>query len=869
MSTQSGDEPFSLEDLKWLAARSQEAVSRLLGYLAQAQNQGEKPKALEKMVVELKKLHDKSLSLSLPFIKRNIQRMMGVLTHILEGKLKFDQKTYSFLLFSVDELTTHLNLNHTSELVMSSDLESIYVELMACVQSTPLESEVLIPLDIFHEEYGELVEEMEKQIALYKKEQDAQALPEVKRSLHTLKGSARLVGFASLGNLVHEIEDFLDNQSEQENFALLEQVVLFLKNQQQVVFTNQSMPSAHELFLKLNLSEPSLNKSQTPSRDGEDRLRLKLSQLEKFSQMLATSNSAGAHIEQQLGSAKFYLSNMHVNLSQLDELSRSLEYHSDLMLSKQATAFNALKDYDPLEMDRYTVIQQWTRDIHEANANIQALYESLGQVVDDLEDKVREQNHSSRTLEHALTHVRMIQFETIVPRLQTMVKQISQALSKEVQLTIVEAHGEIDRSLLDRLIASFEHMLRNSIDHGIETKERRLALNKPPFGRIEMSLVRKGSHVMIKIKDDGRGLNLEAIRRHAIEKGYLTEKQSQNTQELINMIFRPGFSTSKMLTSISGRGIGLDVAHAEIRKLGGSLRVRSEKNKGAEFTIQLPFTASLNRALVFQSGFQPYAILTTNVSGLQRVSIEKLLEAYHQEKSLLYMDKFYSLAYIGEMLEQRKFSPKHFGHQNALPVIYIEADNVHLAIIVDQVIGPTDILVKSLGLQMHANIEFLGASVMGDGQIVFILEPLALFEMGALFNEKSYLSAKRQATVLIVDDSITIRKVTSLLLERHHYQTVTAKDGQEALEVLQKQPVDCVLLDIEMPRMDGFSLLEAKNRHVNLESVPVIMISSRSMEKYKKRAFQLGAHLFLSKPFQDSQLLMAIEHCLRGTKDEH
>lgn len=862
---------FSFKDLKGFGSSSREAISRILGFLEQSHLEGISPiKPLRAMSAELKQLFEKASPLDISFVSRNVQRMLAVVDGILSEKIQYNNQAYTFLLFSIDELSYHLNLSDKDTLNLSSNLETIFVDLMAQITTTSEENEsaALIPVEIFEEEYLELLEQIEQEIQQYKEDDNDQALAEIKRSLHTLKGSARLVGFVSLGDFVHQVEDYLEDASVEESFTLLEQVVDFLINHQPSVLSNQTLPSTKELLQKLNQTYFDENRIMIASRDLEDKLKLKLSQLEQFSQLLAISNSAGAHIEQQLASVQFYLSTMQMNMVQLEELSRSLEYYSDSMPIKQVASLPASKDFAPLEMDRYTIVHQWTRDIQDVNSNIKSLYESLEQTLDDLKDKVREQNHSSRVLEQALTHVRMIQFEAIVPRLKTMVKQISQTLSKEVHLVIVQAEGGMDRCLLDRLIASFEHMLRNAIDHGIEPKERRLALNKPATGKIEISLVRQASHVIVKLKDDGRGLDLNAIRKQALDKKYLSEGQSPSKQELINMIFQPGFSTSKTLTSISGRGIGLDVVHAEIRKLGGSLRVHSEKDEGTEFIIQLPFTASLNRALIFQSGYEPYGILTTNLAGIQRVPLDKLLDAYRDKKCLRYMDKFYEPRFIGEMLEQRKFDRKTFPSHKTLPVIYIEADNTRLAMIVDKVIGPMDVLVKSLGLQMQANTEFLGASVMGDGKIVFILDPLSLYEMGSdVDSQTTQQDAETKATILLVDDSTTVRKVTSHLLGRHAFQCVSAKDGLEALEILQKQEIDCILLDIEMPRMDGFSFLEAKNRQPTLQNVPVIMISSRAVDKYKKRAFQLGASLFLSKPFQDSQLLQAIKHCIRP-KDE-
>ncbi len=420
-------------------------------------------------------------------------------------------------------------------------------------------------------------------------------------------------------------------------------------------------------------------------------------------------------------------------------------------------------------------------------------------------------------------------------------------------------------------MAPLEHMLRNAVDHGIETPADRVAAGKPETGRILLSLAREGGDILLQLADDGRGINLDRVRAKAIERGLMAAEAQLSDHEVMQFILQAGFSTAENVTHISGRGVGMDVVAAEIKQLGGAIVIDSRMGMGTQFTVRLPFTVSVNRALMVQLGTDAYAIPLNTIEGIVRVSPFELEHYYsHPDARFEYAGENYQVRHLGTMLD-RDLQPRLEGQVLPLPVILVRSAQHTMAFQVDSLQGSREIVVKSLGPQFAAVQGLSGATVMGDGSVVIILDPHALVRREVALNAlpapvrelpAEVVAEPVHKTIMVVDDSVTVRKVMSRFLEREGYNVVTAKDGVDALQLLQEEIPDLMLLDIEMPRMDGFEVAKNVRSTSRLRHLPIIMITSRTGDKHRQHALSIGVNEYLGKPYQEDVLLKTMEALL-------
>ena len=457
-----------------------------------------------------------------------------------------------------------------------------------------------------------------------------------------------------------------------------------------------------------------------------------------------------------------------------------------------------------------------------------------------------------------------------MPRLRRVVRQVAAQLHKKVSFDVGNADGEMDRTILERMVAPLEHMLRNAVDHGLESTERRLAAGKPEQGHIQLNLMHEGGDIVIELSDDGSGVDIAAVRRKAIKRGMIQEDAQLSDDEVLPFILQAGFSTTEIITQISGRGVGMDVVHAEVKQLGGSIVIDSVPGQGTRFRIRLPFSVSVNRALMVQCAEEQYAVPLNTVDGIVQVMSSDLEACYLSSPPRYhYGGRSYELRYLGELLNSGK--PRFAGQLQSVPVLLVHLQEQWLAVQVDALAGSREIVVKNLGLQFSRVQGVSGATILGDGRVIFILDLLAQIRVlqsrsqmqqaqGLVAPTFSEIEHTRPLLIMVVDDSVTVRKVTSRLLERHGMHVLTAKDGIDAMSLLQEHTPDVMLLDIEMPRMDGFEVASQIRHDEQLKDLPIIMITSRSGQKHRDRAMAIGVNDYLSKPYQESVLLQSIAH---------
>ena len=574
-----------------------------------------------------------------------------------------------------------------------------------------------------------------------------------------------------------------------------------------------------------------------------------------------------SRLNQQAHSTEFNLSELGQTVTRLREQLRKLEAETEAeILHRHQEEGVSEDDFDPLELDRYSNIQQLSRALAESANDVASINDLLRDLTSETETLLTQQARVTSELQQGLMQTRLVPFQRHVPRLARVVRQASSESGKSAELVVEGGEGEMDRQVLESMLPPFEHLLRNAVVHGIETPEIRRQRNKPAVGSVTLKLRRAGSEVLVEVADDGAGLDLDSIRRKAFEQGLLAEGQEVSDSDAIELIRSPGITTAGKLTQAAGRGVGLDVVDNEVKKLGGSMQIESVPGEGTRFLLRLPFTLAITRALIVNVGEETFALPLPTVEGLTRIAKDKLLELLTEDQpSIDYGGASYRIQHLGTFVGAAPSALPEDDSSAAL--ILIRAGDNSTALLTDSLEDSREVIVKTLGSQLTSVPGISGATILADGRIIVILDigTLIRAQIGADDAARAPVPVRKDQTVtaLVVDDSITMRRVTQRLLERHGVRVLTARDGLDAISVLQEHEPDIILLDIEMPRMDGYQFASHVRNDPKIENVPIIMITSRSGEKHRARAIEIGVNDYLSKPYQEGQLMKAIETLLK------
>ena len=617
-------------------------------------------------------------------------------------------------------------------------------------------------------------------------------------------------------------------------------------------------------------SVSSLEVSSAPVLPGRENLPAERVEMARVDADLLDTmlNNAGevsifrARLDQQVNSIDFNLAELARTVTRLKEQLRGLEMETEAqVLNRHQNEEPRRDDFDPLELDRYSALQQYSRALAETSGDVASIQGLLETLTREAQNLLTQQARVITELQNSLMRTRMVPFQRHVQRLTRLVRQAANDTGKRAELVVQGAAAELDRQMLERMVAPLEHMLRNAVVHGIESPDRRSALGKQDVGRISVSLTRDGAEVVIVVSDDGGGVNVKLIREKAVALG-LTDRQSKLTdEEAMQLILEPGFSTAGRVTQAAGRGVGMDVVATEVKKLGGGLFIESTIGKGSRFTIRLPFTLAISQALIVRVGEEVYALPLATVEGVVR--LPRNIVARHLGKDappFEYGGQKYRFQQLGSFVGLA--ATRLPEADVSMSVVLIRAGEHSTALVTDELVGSREIVVKSLGPQISAIRGIAGATILGDGRIVIILDmgSLVRSEWRARPADTVILDQRdRRTFALVVDDSITVRRVTQRLLERNGMRVLTAKDGVDAVSLLQENLPDVILLDIEMPRMDGYEVAAHVRNDPRLKDIPIVMITSRVSEKHRARAIELGVDDYLGKPYQESQLLDAIE----------
>jgi chemosensory pili system protein ChpA (sensor histidine kinase/response regulator) len=570
---------------------------------------------------------------------------------------------------------------------------------------------------------------------------------------------------------------------------------------------------------------------------------------------------ARARLEQQLGSVEFNLGELSRTVTRLKEQLRKLEIETETqILHGHEGDAGHRAEFDPLELDRYSSLHQFSRALAESASDVASLQQLLESLVAEAQNLLQQQSRTVTELQNGLMRTRMVSFQRHVQRLARIVRQAAAESGKQAELIVEGASGELDRQVLERMLPPFEHMLRNAVVHGIETPAERARAGKPESGQIRLTLQREGAEVIVQIRDDGAGMNLKAIRDKGVAMGLVRPDQVLSDEDAMQLVLEPGFSTAGALTQVAGRGVGMDVVATEIKKLGGALHMETAAGQGTTFTVRLPFTLAVSHALIVRTGDEYYALPLPMVEGVVRLPRAEVAEhLVHDSASFSYSGQKYRLQPLAVFVGME---PAPLAEQEAtIPVVLVRAGEHSTGIVADELIGSREIVVKPVGPQISSIRGISGATLLGDGRVVIILDIVALVRAewrGRMAPTVARERTDRRTFALVVDDSITVRRVTQRLLERNGMRVIAARDGMDAVALLQEHTPDIILLDIEMPRMDGYEVATHVRNDPRLKDVPIIMITSRVGEKHRARAIELGVDDYLGKPYQESQLIDAI-----------
>ena len=784
------------------------------------------------------------------------------------------------------------------------------------IDAVDLVDDELFP--IFQEEGDELLPQLQAHMRDWaRRPADPAASAACMRTLHTFKGGARLAGAMRLGEMVHRLETAIEHLTARETVtggdveALLTRVDAIAAGFEALGGTAEpavqamepqapqpaaampaplllqesaapapaatapvpAMPAVAAAPMAIDWSRFSLGggaplpaMERTASSAGAVRVRTPL--LDRLVNHAGEVSITRARIESDVGQIRGSLGDLTENLERLRRQLRDLELQAESQIaSRMEAAKAASQEFDPLEMDRFTRFQELTRMMAESVNDVATVQRGLQRSLQATEDELASQARLTRDLQDDLLRTRMVEFESLADRLYRVVRQAAKETGKQVRLDIVGGAIEIDRGVLDRMIGPFEHLLRNSVAHGIEAPAARTAAGKDATGTIGIHLQQEGNEVAVAFRDDGAGLDLERIRARAVAQGLIAADAASGEAELAQLIFAPGFSTADNVSELAGRGVGMDVVRAEVNAMGGRIETATAAGQGASFRLVLPLTTAVTQVVMLRCGELSVAVPSTLVEMVRRVPADELEQCYAAGAFTL-GERVLPFFWLGALLQA---GGRGTSVGRSQPVVVVRSASQRVALHVDEVLGNQEVVVKNLGPQLSRLPGLAGITLLPSGAVALIYNPVAL---ATLYGDAAREQARRSSSVdepvasvveapqpplvLVVDDSLTVRRVTQRLLAREGYRVVLAKDGLDALDKLGEELPAVVLSDIEMPRMDGFDLVRNIRSDARLAGLPVIMITSRIAQKHRDYAAELGVNHYLGKPYSEDELLSLV-----------
>ena len=729
------------------------------------------------------------------------------------------------------------------------------VESAHSLQRQPVDQELFT---LFVEEANDLMPLIGQELrAWHAQPQEAEHPDMLQRALHTLKGSARMAGQVNLGDAVHGMEDLVMRAMKHvpqaddftEMFSGLDQMGALLE---EVLGGQTTLPAGRQ--------------ASAAPRVGRERrvqyLRMRAEVLDRLINEAGEVSIARSRLEREMQAFKQSSLDLTESVQRLRNYLRELEIEAESQLQSRMTLLQESNEtFDPLEFDRFTRLQELTRMMAESVNDVSTIQHGLLHNLDETEAALQQQSRMNRDLQYGLMNIRRVPFSMMAERLHRIVRQTARELGKQVELTLEGDDTEIDRSVLERMGASIEHILRNAVAHGVESPEVRQQHGKNSVGNILLKVRQENDEIILTVSDDGLGISLEQVRERALAQHLLQPDQEVSDEALLALIFEPGFTTASSVSQIAGRGVGLDVVRTDITALGGRIDISNHPGAGAVFTIFMPVTLSVSQAVLVRYGKRQFALPAVMVEQVLKLKPDALAAAYADGK-LRWSNQDYPVYFLGRLCGDTQAAAES---QRYTPVMLLRSGHYRIALHVDDIVGNQELVMKRIGPQLARVPGMMGATVLGDGSIVLIINPLQLANREALSAGSLNIAVAMEAPAapgkplaLLVDDSLTMRKVLGRFLEREGYEVVTAKDGMEAIEAMQQALPAVILTDIEMPRMDGFELARNVRDDERTRHIPLVIVSSRTAEKHQALARSLGVNAFFGKPVHEDELAVTL-----------
>lgn len=828
-------------------------------------------------------------------------RMEDLLDLLREGEIQYSEEIRALLFTTFDCLTDLASgSGEAASPERLSELYGRYSAILPASGSQAPPAAALEPsadlIDAFRMEAEENLRAVGNLLrAVERKPGDREPFREVRRIVHTVKGAANMVGLSEAAGLAHGLEDLLERAAATDGpVDGAELAPLFEMTDVLSDMLSGTILSGTSSTLEQKTGGLGEEQAFDVPGSGSDEaaavpvkasqyVRIPIERLDALVRLVSELVVNRSTFEQHLAAYSREVGELGLSAGRLRRVASGMDSGFEVgafqgnfgQLSVRAVGgagTDKRADFDALEFDRYTNVHLLARDLAETSSDIGSAVGELSHRVADFDSYLNRLSLLTGDLQDRLMRLRMVPLASLATRLHRTVRTTAEKNGKHVELVLEGENVELDKSVIEEIAGPLEHLLRNAVDHGIESESLRRIIGKNPRGQITVSARNEGTQVVLRVRDDGAGMDAETLRSAAVRLGVVTAEKaaSMDDADLCDLIFEPGFTTSRTVSETSGRGVGMDVVRTAVRKLEGTLRVETDTGSGTVFTIRLPMTLAILRVLLVKACGEAFALPLGVVSQIRRVE-PKQLERIGNRTVLRIDGAVIPAAHLGEVLDLK--GPQDQSVRR-LPVLILDLAEQKLAIAVDQLLEAREVVVKNLGATLRKAPFVSGATLMGDGSVVLILNPSELLpgvESAGPANRLTRAAApqsRRALEVMVVDDSVSVRRVLTNLVRNHGWNPTAARDGQEALEILQRgYTPDVILLDIEMPRMDGYELTSSIRSTPALRDLPIVMLTSRSGEKHRKKAFDLGVTDYLVKPYQEETLIAVVRRVVRESRE--
>lgn len=699
------------------------------------------------------------------------------------------------------------------------------------------------------------------------------------RSAHTLKGASALLKYNTISEIAHELENLLESfkaQTIEMTPPLLDAMLSALDTMRNLLQMTH-LPDYEKKSILYGLQACQMLQSAQSGEYSEvssglaevgtpqqfsNSVKVGVDKIDDLMNIIGEMTITKTHLLEQLGS--FETMKEEIDFAR-ERLIREVAGFSDRYEytnpeeNSEENSESIISDFEELEFDRYDELNLFSRKLQEISNDINEAVISIRSFFGEVSVDVESIDRMTSEMKERFSEIRTLPVDHLYQRFKRSIRNLSRDANKQVDLRLEGGDTRLGRTIIDGLFDPLLHVLRNAVAHGIEDPEQRRLLDKPEAGTIRISTVRRGNFATITISDDGGGLNFDSIRKKALELGWIKDDDKIERQQYVDMIFRPGFSTKTEVDDTSGRGVGMDVVLDRLSDLNGTIDVKTTAGQGTEFILQIPLSLIIINVIQFRLAKQLFVLPSSLIEEIQEVGTLQIVDDH-----VVRQGENYRIVDLNA-----KFNLPA-SDKTRQCVLFVRTLGSRLGLMVEEIVSQEDTVIRPFGKLLYDMPCFSGTSVSGGGAVRLVLNPARLMQVVdrelTHVNVDTATAAVAQGPrprVLVVDDSLSVRKYASLLLEANGVEVLTAINGQDALTVLEDECVDLVLSDLEMPVMHGYELLTEIKRRATLKNIPVVIITSRSGKQHQEKAFSLGAAGYLVKPFDEDALVNVIrEHTL-------